>query len=88
MKTRKLGNSSLEVSALGFGCMGINHGYATSSEMDLRKYLKDARRVSVIYTLTPVDPSRPGLIYRETIGRAWTSDQDRTGIACFDELNR
>ena len=27
MKTRKLGRSGLEVSALGFGCMGISHGY-------------------------------------------------------------
>ena len=30
MKTRKLGNSHLEVSAIGFGCMGLNFGYATS----------------------------------------------------------
>ena len=27
MQTRKLGNSGLEVSALGFGCMGLNFGY-------------------------------------------------------------
>jgi aryl-alcohol dehydrogenase-like predicted oxidoreductase len=30
MKTRTLGNSNLEVSAIGFGCMGLNFGYATS----------------------------------------------------------
>ncbi len=30
MKTRRLGNSNLEVSAIGFGCMGLNFGYATS----------------------------------------------------------
>jgi aryl-alcohol dehydrogenase-like predicted oxidoreductase len=30
MKTRKLGNSNLEVSAIGFGCMGLNFSYATS----------------------------------------------------------
>jgi aryl-alcohol dehydrogenase-like predicted oxidoreductase len=30
MKTRKLGNSNLEVSAIGFGCMGLNFAYATS----------------------------------------------------------
>ena len=30
MKTRKLGTSNLEVSAIGFGCMGLNYGYATS----------------------------------------------------------
>ncbi len=29
MKTRKLGNSGLEVSELGFGCMGLTFGYAT-----------------------------------------------------------
>lgn len=27
MKTRKLGRSGLEVSALGFGCMGLSYGY-------------------------------------------------------------
>ena len=30
MKKRKLGNSNLEVSAIGFGCMGLNFSYATS----------------------------------------------------------
>ena len=29
MKIRKLGNRALEVSALGFGCMGLNHAYGT-----------------------------------------------------------
>jgi aryl-alcohol dehydrogenase-like predicted oxidoreductase len=34
MKTRKLGNSALNVSAIGFGCMGLSHGYgpATGTE--------------------------------------------------------
>jgi aryl-alcohol dehydrogenase-like predicted oxidoreductase len=27
MQTRKLGNSDLEVSALGLGCMGLSFGY-------------------------------------------------------------
>jgi aryl-alcohol dehydrogenase-like predicted oxidoreductase len=30
MKTRKLGKSNLEVSAIGFGCMGLNFSYGTS----------------------------------------------------------
>ncbi len=30
MKMRKLGNSGLEVSALGFGCMGLNYAYGTA----------------------------------------------------------
>ena len=32
MQKRKLGNSSLEVSALGLGCMGLSHGYGPATE--------------------------------------------------------
>ncbi len=32
MKTRKLGNSGLEVSAIGFGCMGLNYAYSNILE--------------------------------------------------------
>lgn len=34
MQKRTLGNSNLEVSAIGFGCMGLNFGYATSVSKD------------------------------------------------------
>ena len=32
MQTRKLGSSGLEVSALGFGCMGLSFGYGPATE--------------------------------------------------------
>lgn len=32
MQKRKLGKSNLEVSAIGFGCMGINFGYGQALE--------------------------------------------------------
>jgi aryl-alcohol dehydrogenase-like predicted oxidoreductase len=45
MKTRTLGNSNLEISAIGFGCIGLNFSYATSlskdeGKVELRKYHK------------------------------------------------
>jgi aryl-alcohol dehydrogenase-like predicted oxidoreductase len=32
MRKRKLGKSGLEVSALGFGCMGLSFGYGPATE--------------------------------------------------------
>jgi aryl-alcohol dehydrogenase-like predicted oxidoreductase len=34
MKKRELGDSGLEVSAVGYGCMGLNFGYGTTTEKD------------------------------------------------------
>ena len=32
MQKRKLGNSKLEVSPIGFGCMGLSHAYGPAME--------------------------------------------------------
>jgi aryl-alcohol dehydrogenase-like predicted oxidoreductase len=44
MQTRKLGNSGLEVSALGLGCMGLEHvwEFLTVNEVFSDKYLAAA----------------------------------------------
>jgi len=50
MKTRTLGNSRLEVSALGFGCMGLNHAYGAAMEkQDAIALLRQAVEVGVTF---------------------------------------
>lgn len=34
MQKRKLGKSGLEVSAIGFGCMGLSHAYAEKPDRE------------------------------------------------------
>lgn len=34
MKKRKLGTEDLEVSAIGYGAMGLSHGYGPATESD------------------------------------------------------
>ena len=34
MKKRKIGAAGLEVSAVGYGCMGLSHGYGETPEKD------------------------------------------------------
>jgi aryl-alcohol dehydrogenase-like predicted oxidoreductase len=50
MQKRKLGNSNLEVSALGFGCMGLNYGYTTDiTKADAIKLLRHAYDLGVTF---------------------------------------
>ena len=42
MEKRKLGNSNLEVSALGYGAMGLSYGYGPATDRDKAIALKSA----------------------------------------------
>ena len=50
MKTRKLGNSNLEVSALGLGCMGMSFGYGPAADKnDMIKLIRAAVEKGVTF---------------------------------------
>ena len=50
METRKLGDSGLEVSALGLGCMGLSFGYGPAIEnADGIKLIRAAVDLSLIH---------------------------------------
>ena len=55
----------------------------------LRKSFSQSIRVTA-QLVSPIEKASPEQkpLLTVLIGRARTSDQDRTGIACFDELNR
>src|SRR6266550_1540471 len=44
MQKRKLGNSNLEVSAIGLGCMGMSFAYGTAEERDERESIATIQR--------------------------------------------
>lgn len=80
MKTRKLGNSQLEVSAIGFGCMGLNFGYANSvSKEDGIKLIREAveRGVTFFDTAEVYGP----FTNEEMVGEALRPFRDRVVIA-------
>jgi aryl-alcohol dehydrogenase-like predicted oxidoreductase len=50
MKTRKLGSSGLEVSELGFGCMGLSHGFGPATdEKDAVAVIQKAYELGVTF---------------------------------------
>lgn len=50
MEKRKLGNSGLEVSALGLGCMGLSYGYGPAAEtQDAIKLIRTAYELGVTF---------------------------------------
>ncbi|HWJ29445.1 MAG TPA: aldo/keto reductase [Flavisolibacter sp.] len=50
MKSRKLGNSGLEVSEIGLGCMGMSFGYGPAHDkQDMIKVIRTAYEKGVTF---------------------------------------
>ena len=56
MKKRKLGNSNLEVSALGLGCMGMSSAYGPAADKQEMISLIRIAVNTVSHSLTPQRP--------------------------------
>src|SRR5437899_8696593 len=59
MQKRKLGNSGLEVSAIGLGCMGMSFAYGTPEERDERESIATIHRAMELLYQHRVDPAVP-----------------------------
>lgn len=80
MQKRKLGKSGLEVSAIGFGCMGLNFGYGRALEKkDAMKLIHDAadRGVTFFDTAEVYGP----FTNEEIVGEALAPIRERVVIA-------
>jgi aryl-alcohol dehydrogenase-like predicted oxidoreductase len=80
MQKRKLGNSNLEVSALGFGCMGFSFGYGPASDrQEGIKVIRAAfeRGVTFFDTAEAYGP----LTNEELVGEALAPFRDQVVIA-------
>jgi aryl-alcohol dehydrogenase-like predicted oxidoreductase len=80
MQTRKLGNGNLEVSALGFGCMGLNFAYGAALDrqaaIDLIRAAFD-RGVTFFDTAEAYGP----FTNEEIVGEALAPIRDKVVIA-------
>ena len=80
MQKRKLGNSSLEVSAIGLGCMGLSSGYGPASDtQDAIKLI----RAAVDHGVTFFDTAEAYGPYKneEVVGEALAPFRDQVVIA-------
>jgi aryl-alcohol dehydrogenase-like predicted oxidoreductase len=80
METRKLGNSNLEVSALGLGCMGMSFGYGPAGDrQEMTGLIRSAveRGVTFFDTAEAYGP----FTNEELVGEALAPFRDRVVIA-------
>jgi aryl-alcohol dehydrogenase-like predicted oxidoreductase len=82
MQTRKLGNSDLDVSALGLGCMGMSFAYGSPDERDERESIETIRR-AIELGVTFFDTAEVYGPYtnEELLGRALAGQRDQVIIA-------
>jgi len=80
MKKRRLGNSGLEVSALGLGCMGMSFGYGPAGD---KKEMISLLRTAVERGVTFFDTAEVygPFINEELVGEALSPLRDRVVIA-------
>ncbi|WP_316862122.1 aldo/keto reductase [uncultured Cohaesibacter sp.] len=80
METRKLGNSGLEVSTIGLGCMGITQGYNTAlDERDAIIFLRNAYEDGITFFDT-AEAYGP-FINEEIVGKALAPFRDEVVVA-------
>jgi aryl-alcohol dehydrogenase-like predicted oxidoreductase len=80
MQTRKLGNSGLEVSALGLGCMSMSSGYGPAADTgEMIKLIRTAHDLGV--TLFDTAEAYGPFANEELVGEALQSIRDKVVIA-------
>ncbi|MEU1624789.1 aldo/keto reductase [Streptomyces sp. NPDC020096] len=77
MKHRRLGNSGLEVSALGLGCMGMSIAYGPTDEAEARRALDRASELGVTF-LDTADAYGRGA--NEELLGSWLRGRDRDSV--------
>src|SRR3989449_7764729 len=91
MQKRKLGNSNLEVSAIGLGCMGMSFAYGTPEERDDAESIATIHRaIELGVTLFDTAEAYGPYTNEELLARALKGRRDRVVIATkfgfkFDE---
>jgi aryl-alcohol dehydrogenase-like predicted oxidoreductase len=80
MNTRELGTSSLEVSAIGLGCMGLSHAYGLNvAEQDGIDLIRAAVDLGVTFFDTP--QVYGPFTNEELVGKALGPVRDQAAIA-------
>src|SRR5438094_4469186 len=80
MQKRKLGNSNLEVSAMGLGCMGMSYGYGPAAD---RQEMISLLRTAVDRGITFFDTAQAygPFANEELVGEALAPFRERVVIA-------